>query len=262
MRYREFGEPSKPTVVLLHGAGLSWWAYREVIPLLQRDYRLVLPSIDGYGDAAGEPFESIQASARRLIVDLQERYRGKVFAIGGLSLGAQIAVEAIAQAPELARCAVLESALVCPVPGTETLTVPLTGMSYGLLKRRWFARLQAKALFVPDDQFEEYFRDSLKITRQTLVNTLRSNGAYTVPEGLAHTKVKTLIIVGEKEVRVERRSARVLEQTIPGSRMFIAPGMKHGELSLRRPREYAQLLIGFFNDVREGEAGQGDRDKG
>ncbi|MDD3212563.1 MAG: alpha/beta hydrolase [Eubacteriales bacterium] len=259
MRYREFGDPTKPTVVLLHGAGLSWWAYRDVIPLLQRDYRIILPSIDGYGDAADQPFESIQASARGLIGDLRERCRGSVFAVGGLSLGAQIAVEAIAQAPELARCAVLESALVCPIPGTEALTVPLTGMSYGLLKRRWFARLQAKALFVPDDQFEEYFRDSLKITRQTLVNTLRSNGAYTVPEGLAHTKAKTLIIVGEKEVRAERQSARVLEQTIHGSRLFIAPGMKHGELSLRRPEEYVQLLTGFFNGVREGEPNDGQQ---
>ena len=59
MQFRSFGDAEKPTVLLLHGAGLSWWAYRDVTELLTARYHVELAGIDGYGEAAGETFVSI-----------------------------------------------------------------------------------------------------------------------------------------------------------------------------------------------------------
>jgi pimeloyl-ACP methyl ester carboxylesterase len=47
MNYREFGAKNRYTLILLHGGGLSWWNYRAEAELLQSDYRVILPILDG-----------------------------------------------------------------------------------------------------------------------------------------------------------------------------------------------------------------------
>lgn len=55
---------------------------------------------------------------------IEQYHEGRVFALGGLSIGAQIAVEALSLKEDLAEYALIESALVCPIKGTKILTVP------------------------------------------------------------------------------------------------------------------------------------------
>ena len=250
MRFHELGNPQNPTVLLLHGAGLSWWAYREVGERLAGQYHVVLPVIDGYAEAAEEPFESIEASAQKLVDFIHTHFGGRVFALGGCSLGAQIVAEALGRTREIAQFAVLESALVSPVPGAAALAAPMVRMSYGLIRKRWFARLQARELCVPDALFETYYADSLKLSRESLLRTLQSNATYRVHPQLADTDARTLILVGGREVAAERRSARLLHQTVKGSTLYEIPGMKHGEWSLLHPQDYAEALLRFF----EGES--------
>lgn len=251
MLFKTFGDNSKPTVLLLHGAGLSWWAYREVAALLSADYHVVLAVIDGYGEDAHEPFESIEKSAQKLLAYIRAQQGGHVFALGGLSLGAQIVAEALSQAPAVADFAVLESALVYPLRGIRPLIGPMVRMSMGLIRKRWFARWQAKAMKLPDTLFEEYYADSMRITRESLTNTLLSNSAYTLKPGLTQTSAGTLILVGEGEVGAERKSAEALHRAIAGSTLYVAPGLIHGELSLARPAEYAARLRAHFAGVAE-----------
>src|SRR5262245_25870020 len=47
--YREAGDPSRPTILLLHGYPSSSHAYRELIPLLSGRYHVVAPDYLGAG---------------------------------------------------------------------------------------------------------------------------------------------------------------------------------------------------------------------
>jgi pimeloyl-ACP methyl ester carboxylesterase len=49
MFYREAGDPSKPTIVLLHGFPTTSHAYRELIPLLSGEYHVIAPDYPGSG---------------------------------------------------------------------------------------------------------------------------------------------------------------------------------------------------------------------
>ena len=62
----EFGTQNKDTVILLHGGGLSWWNYREVAKLLETDYHVILPVLDGHA-GSGVSFTTIEDNAARLI---------------------------------------------------------------------------------------------------------------------------------------------------------------------------------------------------
>ena len=47
--YREVGEPSKPTIVLLHGFPSSSQQFRDLIPLLSDQFHVIAPDYPGMG---------------------------------------------------------------------------------------------------------------------------------------------------------------------------------------------------------------------
>jgi pimeloyl-ACP methyl ester carboxylesterase len=47
--YREAGSPSKPTIVLLHGFPTSSHMFRNLIPILAKEYHVIAPDLPGYG---------------------------------------------------------------------------------------------------------------------------------------------------------------------------------------------------------------------
>ena len=143
MRVQEFGQQNTSVVLLLHGGGLSWWNYREAAKILSAQYHVVLPVLDGHADSDA-PFTSIEENAARLISYIDDRFGGQILAIGGLSLGGQIALEMLSQRKDICRYALLESALVKPMNLTAALIGPTFGASFGLIKQKWFSKLQAE----------------------------------------------------------------------------------------------------------------------
>ena len=246
MLFKEAGSRELPTIILLHGGGVSWWSLSPVIDLLKDDYHVVTSIIDGHGEDGGTTFVSIEDSASKLLGYIDSQCGGSVFALGGLSLGAQIAVEVLSRRPDVARYAILESALVIPIKKTVAWSVPLSKMSYGLIKQRWFSKLQAKSLFVPGDMLELYYRDSLRVSKESLINITVSNGNYELKGAIEKTTAKTLIIAGEKELGIMKESARLLSNKLPQSTLHLAKNRAHGELSLAHPEEYVDLLKEFF----------------
>lgn len=250
MLFRETGDSSLPAIVLLHGGGLSDWSWDGVTERLRQRYRCITPVIDGHGDDGRTTFVSIEDSASKLLAYLDENLDGKIFAIGGLSLGAQIAVEALAARGDIAQYALIESASVCPMKTVAALAGPLCSLSYPLIGQRWFSRAQARALHVPEDRFDRYYQDSRNMSRETLVNIMRSNATYGLKDMLPLVRAKTLVLVGSKEIRTMRRSAQMLSDRIEGSRLMVAEGMDHGEMSLVYPERYVQQLEGLFSEPR------------
>ena len=243
----EFGKQNTDVVMLLHGGGLSWWNYREAAALLAERYHVVLPVLDGHAGSS-MPFTTIEDNAARLISDIDTRFHGQVLAIGGLSLGGQVALEMLSQRPELCRYALIESALVKPMKLTHGLIGPAFGMSYGLIRQKWFAKLQADYLGIPKDLFGDYFRDTCAIAKGDMIAFLKANSSYTVKPGLSETAAKVKIVAGSREQKNIRDSAAVLNRAIPGSRMEILPGLRHGDLSLNEPEQFVNILTDWIGE--------------
>jgi len=242
MRIREFGTDNKETMIFLHGGGLSWWNYRREAELLSSDYHIVLPILDGHADS-DRPFTSIEDNASEIIRFIDENYNGSVLLIGGLSLGAQILLEILSQRTDICRYAVAESASVIPSKITNALIGPSIALSYGLIKKRWFAKQQFKALHIQESLFEEYFSDTPKITKRDMIAFLKANTAYKTKPELQNCQAQVRIIVGAKEHKKMIRSAELLNSLIPGSHLEIKDGLHHGEYSINYPEKYIKELI-------------------
>ena len=63
---------------------------------------------------------------------------------------------------------------------------------------------------------------------------------------IENIKAKVMIIVGEKERGIMKKSAQILNSKIPDSKLYIAKKMKHGELSLTHTTEYLRILKEFI----------------
>ena len=242
MQYVEYGAHNSQTIILLHGGGLSWWNYREVAQLLANKYHVVLPILDGHADSDAH-FSSIEENAARIIAYIDEHFDGNILALGGLSLGGQVAVEMLAQRPDICKAALIESALVKPMKLTHALIKPTFAMSYGLIKQKWFAKLQAAYLGIPKELFDDYYRDTCKISKDDMIAFLEANSGYSVKPALGNTKAKVHIVFGSKEQLSIRTSGKLLNRMIPDSILEVLPGYSHGDLSLNHPEQYAQMLL-------------------
>lgn len=64
--YREAGPADAPAVLLLHGFGASSYMFRELIPRLARQYRVLAPDLPGFGQTTVLPGAGFEYSFDRL----------------------------------------------------------------------------------------------------------------------------------------------------------------------------------------------------
>ncbi|MBB4826238.1 pimeloyl-ACP methyl ester carboxylesterase [Sporosarcina luteola] len=246
MKFTVSGNAELETIILLHGGGLADWSLQKQVDFLAKIYYVVTPIIDGHGEDGETTFKSIEDSANQLIHYIDTYCNGRVFAICGLSLGAQIVIEVLSRRKGITQHAVIESGLAIPIQTLTKFSMLTQKMTYHWIQQKWFAKMQAKTLHISDDLFDKYFEDSQKISKQSLLNITYSNGNFHLHKRVQETEANVLIIVGSKEIKLMKDSAHLLKETIPDSTLYIAEGMNHGELSLVHTKQYLALVEAFF----------------
>ena len=131
---------------------------------------------------------------------------------------------------------------------TAALIGPTFGMSYGLIKQKWFAKLQAEYLGIPKALFDDYYRDTCKIGKADMIAFLKANSMYTIKPSLSETTAKVKIVAGSREQKSIRDSAVMLNKAIPESTMEILTALRHGDLSLNKPEQYAKILTDWIKE--------------
>lgn len=241
MKMKEYGRQNSETIMLLHGGGLSWWSFKAEAALLGDRYHVVLPILDGHADSDAD-FVSIEENASRIITYIDSEYGGSVLLIGGLSLGAQILTEMLSQREDICRYAIIESAAVIPSKITNVLIQPTVAAGYCLLRNKWFAKMQFRYLQIHEELFEEYERDTSKISKNNMIGFLKASTAYAPKPTLRNNHARIRVAVGEKEQKRMLRSAELLHELLPESCLEIKDGMTHGAYSVNHPQQYVKEL--------------------
>ena len=249
MNFIEYGSTNREVILLLHGGGFSWWNYREAAEILSSRYRVILPVLDGHAGSAAD-FSTIEDHAAEIISFIDEHFGGSVLLIGGLSLGGQILLEILSQRTDICRYALIESALAIPSRFTYSMIRPVFGSCYGLIRHRWFAKLQFRSYRIKQELFEDYFRDSVGISKANMIAFLEANALYALKPSLRETSAEAHIFVGGRENRAMRKSADIIHKALPGSVMRILPGMVHGEFSMNHAEDYADTVMRIARNMR------------
>lgn len=242
-----YGNADNPAIMMLHGGGLSWWNYRKEAELLSSKYYVLLPVIEGHAQKE-DAFVSIEDSANRLIRYIEDNLEGNIKLLCGLSLGAQIAAEMIAQKNDICDYAVIESVSLIPSNVLKRLIRPTVSLSYGLIQKKWFSKLQFQALHIDKDLYEDYYRDTCRISKENMIAFLEANTEYSFNEKMKTTKAVIRVIVGGKEQSKMIRSAKLLCDNLANGTLEIKEGLYHGEYSLNQPEIYVQDVLDFISD--------------
>ena len=240
MIVKEYGESNKDIIILLHGGGLSWWNYEEVSEILKSNYHVILPILDGHS-GSDRDFTSIENNANEIIEYVDNNYNGNVKLIGGLSLGAQILLDILSKRDNICEYAIIESALVFPMKMTNRLIESSINMSYGLINKKWFSKLQFKSLKIKKELFDKYYIDSSNITKNNMISFLKANSNYHL-KNIKTNKSKSIVIVGSKERPIMIKSAKMIHDELINSELEILSGYYHGDLSINHPNEYAEKV--------------------
>ena len=180
--------------------------------------------------------------AGEIISFIDMNFGGSVLLIGGLSLGGQILLEMLSQRKGICRFAMVESAAVIPSKRTYSLIKPAFGSCYGLIRQKWFSKLQFRSLRMKPELFDDYYQDTCDITKQNMIAFLQESSMYFIKKSLEECVAEIHLFVGERENKRILFSARKLHETLEKSHLHVLPAMYHGEFSINCPDLYVKEL--------------------
>ena len=240
IQYQEYGDQSAPLIMFLHGGGVSDWMWDQQIHYFTH-YHCIVPILPEHGlNHDGTPF-SIKGSAEELISLIEEKAGGKEVILIGFSLGSQVIVQLLSLKPDLIDFAIINSASVRPIPFAQNMIKPMIQLTFPLIKKRWFSKLQAKTLYVSEDYFEKYYEESCQMNPDTLVRVLEENMSFKIPKDFSKAKGKILVTVGEKEKAMMKNSAKDLVEANSNCIGVTIPKIGHG-VPLAMPNYFNQMV--------------------
>jgi pimeloyl-ACP methyl ester carboxylesterase len=248
LHYQEYGDTSASLMLFLHGGGVSSWMWDKQVQYFTH-YHCIVPDLPEHGLNNNEVDFSIKGSAEELIKLIEEKARGKRVILIGFSLGSQVIIQLISMKPDLIDFAIINSALVRPISYAKKWIQSSIRLSFPLIKNRCFSKLQAKTLYVSEDYFGKYYKESCQMKPDTLVRVLEENMSFEIPKDFRKATGKMLVTVGEKEKLVMKKSARDIVETNSNCKGVIIPEIGHG-IPLAMPDVFNQMIETW---IHEGE---------
>ncbi|BBY62457.1 alpha/beta fold hydrolase [Mycolicibacterium helvum] len=238
---REYGPADGPTIIFLHGGLMSGWTWEPVVERMQQ-YRCLVPDLPQYGKSFHQgPFDMGRAANAVAEIIRTRASTGRAHVVG-FSLGAQVGVQLLATEPQLVDRAVLSSTVINTLPAVQ-------------LTRRLARRLAQTAWFrwtVIDRFWDErqaadnvdYHDDARLNAGDQLADIAGASAGFTLPRGLGKSQVPTLFVAGSDELRLVRRSAAKLAQSMPNGVERVATGMGH-DWPLRSPDLFCRTVAAW-----------------
>lgn len=254
MKFHELGDKNRPHIMLIHGGGNSWWNYLRQARALAERYHVILPTLDGHGEEHLTEYVSTEDTADKLMDYIEGSCGGRLFLLGGVSLGGQIVMELLARKPELTEKAIIDGSICSPQPGLGRFSIAAIRCMGGLMFSRNACRFQLWVLrrFLPEkmrftEEMEAYYmRDMPHVRRETLYAIYRTYMMdYTLKAGVRLTKAQVSYWYGEKEMKCVKKSAAMFRELVPSCEIVEAKGYDHGYLAIYLPEEWLERVKVF-----------------
>lgn len=254
MKFHEFGDKNLPPILLIHGGGSSWWNYLRQARLLSHNYHVILPTLNGHGEECQLNYVSTEVSALEILDYIKVNYGGKLFAVGGVSLGGQIAMELLSLDSDIAEKAIIDGSICIPQPRLARFSILLVSLFGKLMFSKSSCKLQLSImnkcypqLAYPDEIKNYYMEDMPRTPIKTLVTIYKTYmGHYKLKDKISASKAQVLYIYGEKELNGVKESARLFQKMHPDTILYEAKGYNHGYLSAYLPQEWVELVELFL----------------
>jgi len=220
---REEGPRDAPTLLFLHGLGLSHTMWNPQFEGLSDSYHCLAPDLPECGNSTDTGPFTLKDASRRVVEIIRERVPGGSAHVVGLSIGGAVAIQILHDEPHM-----LDHLMIS---GTSTHLPPFLGT---------LKRLDEQVLrLLNHDRLAEYLLQPYRIP-QIYRNLLLADLRKVEPEAVVHfiqemTKIKlpregqvpTLIAVGQLEAFDIKHAVYEMIRTLPCARGVLVPGVGH-----------------------------------
>ena len=183
---QESGSAGAPTIVFLHGLGVSSWMWHDQVNDLQVDYHCLCVDLPGNGESYKQEWISFEDTANQVASIIRASATGGTAHVVGLSLGAYVALHLYANHAELLQSVLLSGITTRPLPRGWLLS-KLVACSSGMFRTEWVLKLAAKAIQLPDDVIPLYVRDCQRLTPLTIKRVYQEVIYFQYPPNLGLT---------------------------------------------------------------------------
>jgi pimeloyl-ACP methyl ester carboxylesterase len=264
--YRDEG--AGEVILLIHGMAGSSDAWRELIPRLAKNYRVVAPDLLGHGQSVKPRGDYSLGAFAVSLRDLLDELGIAQATIVGHSLGGGVAMQFLYQHPDYCERLILISSgglgsdvgfilRLLSAPGAEFLLpiiAPSPVLKAGNKIGSWFT---ASGMRNPraSEIWRAYSSFSDRPTRDAFLRTLRSvvdyRGQAVSALNKLHVRAElpTLAIWGEDDQIIPVEHGHAAMAARPGGRLEVLPGVGHFA-HVEAPNEVAEIIDDFMRSTK------------
>ncbi len=241
MYYKEFGIEHERMMVYIHGGGVSGWMWDKQVDYFSQNFHCLVLDLPEHGySRKDEQIFSIDYAAEQIIKLIEEKREGKSVVAIGFSLGSQVLLSMLSKKKDLIDFAMINSALVKPIPFANILNKIMT-MALPLVKNKTFSKVQAKQLYIGEEYFNLYYQESLQINKDAFLRVMNENSSFKIPKTFREYPHNILVTVGEKEKKIMKDSMKEIMANNPNCQGVIIPKIGHG-IPLADPKLFNKML--------------------
>ena len=245
--YHVDGDPQNPTLVLIHRGGTLHRMWEPQLEPLSEHYHIIAPDL--YYPGKWGDF-TIEQAAQDVLAVIAEETTTPVVLVG-MALGAAVALQIAATAPERVRGMVLAAPRV---------HVPNGAMRFNRLLMRLLPRKTVETSHVRQvrkqfpDTSEEAEREMYKLGRPGLLAVSRAMEGLDFSAALPTLTMPIQVITGENSTTTARTAAEVLARRAPQAMLYTLDGAGQW-LNQEQPDTFTQVVLEFVNALPEIEIG-------
>ena len=246
MNIHEFGKENKETILLIHPSVVKWDYFENVIPLLQRNYHLLVPALPGYDFENNSDFTSVGQIASELNDWLKAEGYTELYAVYGCSMGGSISLlVALGQKIPIKHCIMDGGITPYQLPWIVTRFIALKDYLMMMIGRTGGVGLLEKA-FATDEYTKEdlqYVADVLRhCSSKTLWRTFESCNNYKVPANIPKPDTELHYWYSDGEEKERKQDIAYIRNKFPQTKFEVLPKLGHAGLVLLRPELFVKMI--------------------
>jgi pimeloyl-ACP methyl ester carboxylesterase len=260
MQVLEKGPRGGSPIVLIHcfTCAIDWWD--RMLPLLDRDHRVIAVDLRGYGGSEKPGSGYSMEDQATFVAEALERLGVREATVVGHSLGGTVAT-ALAEVPgDLVRRLVIvdqapdESHESGGLPFTAELTfVPVLGPALWQVTPDFAIKEGLGAAFAPGYDVPDAFVEDFKRQTYTSYSSDGQEGDYSdstpLDRRIRADGIPLLAIFGAEDQIYDSRKALAAYAKVPGAETVLVAGAGHSP-NAERPARTADLVLGFAEKGR------------
>ncbi len=232
MRIFEYGEPTAPLLLLIHGFQSPFCIWDKYVEHYSKRYHLIVPILDGHDPDCPSDFISFEKCAAEIEAHLDGR---EVYAVYAMSMGGVVAATLLKRGRVKVKKAVLESS---PLLSYNPIVAAYITRFYLSVTRKTKERdektLKNAARLVREDQYDDFIRVLDNMSETTIRNCTGGIKAFKLPRNLDLSAVELTYVYGGKELFFGK-IARFIKKHYPHASIIKIDGKGHCEDALLCP---------------------------